>query len=447
MFGTFKADGKTILSEALDGIDSRTYTRTVKPTDLPSGGALRCSGDTDRCETCQSLSIPCTYTLSSGTRAGKKRVRRNADAEADADFTVGRFRTTWRPSSPADNGNGNSTSNSNNRSRRSSSSINKKSQGDDRRSKPSSPKRPSTATEALGTQSPALQKHGVSPVSPSTFATTSWLPNTSVPALAGVSSLFDSNDGGFDSGKGKQPGLEFGSDEMRCLPNTIIPPIGTAAAAQEATSLSSSTSSSPACRCLSDMAQLFEIAAGQILNSRQKWSIENLLIDLEDGIATCKKILVCNVCTASTDNSTLLASVAVQVVGAWETLVNAHLQCKEGFRSSTRTDSISDQTRGLHVSPLDSSEATTVVYGRYEVKSPRMKSLLLSSLLQLHHKSLTDLLGCLRIAVDQKQGASEIVDNAARKVEKINHLLTGDVSRDGSGAAQQNGTKDHVHSV
>ncbi|KAI1827687.1 hypothetical protein F4861DRAFT_330236 [Xylaria intraflava] len=85
MFGTFKFNEKTRLSDATDGIDSRTYTRTA--CDFCRLKKLRCSGDMKSCERCQATSTPCTYTLSSGNGKGRKRVRR----QPFSDSAVGCF--------------------------------------------------------------------------------------------------------------------------------------------------------------------------------------------------------------------------------------------------------------------------------------------------------------------------------------------------------------------
>lgn len=150
-----------------------------------------------------------------------------------------------------------------------------------------------------------------------------------------------------------------------------------------------------------------------------------LLIDLEDGVAGCKKVLVCAECTACSDNPTLVAMVGSHLVGLWDAITHRIMVCQRQNRRGSVSKGSSEQQGETQI-PQPSPQMFQ--YGRYTVQSPEMKCHLLNNLIQLHFNNLSELLSYLKIAVCQKPSALEIVEQAATKAARVGWALRREVS-------------------
>ncbi|KAI1171816.1 hypothetical protein F4777DRAFT_31780 [Nemania sp. FL0916] len=439
MFGTFKFNEKTRLSDAIDGLDSRSYTRTA--CDFCRLKKLRCSGEMKSCERCQATSTPCTYTLSSGTGRGKKRVRR----QHYSDSTIGCFPVETERSD--DTG----------LARQRGSGANQES------GQPSTSRRsePSKFTKAA----PPPESGDASATSMANSAT--W--PDSGPDFSGVLAFADDGDFmGMDDNLDLSEEMLLSENDSRMWdasplhsreylsglsesthaqvgekPKTSREGSGLSAdrplTSREpdfgnivnelrdhsgSNSTSASIASSSTCGCLSNVARLFETVVSRTANC-QGQSIDMLMIDLEDGVAGCKKVLVCSDCTSCSDNPTLVAMVGSHLVGLWDAITHRIIACQRQDRSDSSSKASFDQqdeAQSFQPSPQ------TFRYGRYAVQSPEMKCHLLNNLIQLHFNNLNELLSYLKIAVRQKPSALEIVEQAATKAARISWAMRREVA-------------------
>ncbi|KAI1811934.1 hypothetical protein GGS20DRAFT_587999 [Poronia punctata] len=411
MFGTFKFNEKTRLSDNIDGIDSRSYIRT-----------LRCDGERKSCERCLATSTPCTYTLSSGPGRSKKRVRRHLFSDA----AIGCFPVETER---ADDDN----------------TARQRSAGVNQESARAPTTRPSDTSKKDRTVAP------ISPESsgpPATSTADSVWPESGTD-LSGMLAFADEGDflalgdnsdlseESFLSGHDPRawdpflardylPGLPRGappaSDAGRSL--TRMLQIEESKSGKLASgpgpwdhgrsdSMAGSLPSSATCGCLSNVAQLFETIVSRTASYAEQ-SIDMLMIDLDDGVSGCKKVLVCGECTACSDNPTLLATVGSHLVGLWDGITSRIVACQRQSRASTGSQNSPEPQDETEV-----SSAQTFRYGRYAVQSAEMKCHLLNNLIQLHFDHINELLSYMKIAVRQNPSAVEIVERAAAKATRI----------------------------
>ncbi|KAK3938035.1 hypothetical protein QBC46DRAFT_391194 [Diplogelasinospora grovesii] len=385
MFGIFKYNSTTGDSECISladrpssALSDRAYYQR-SACDLCRAKKLKCNGDEEICDRCGASSSPCTYTLSSGTGAGKKRLRKTF--------------TTAHPGFKA---------------------MEKRGPQVKRQTPAASPAQHSEANDQEGAAFSDL--HGSDPGFSLDLGIDSlWSLPPDAEFLTGNNFTFtlDAIPSGSQLASSplgtvlpppsatptqEQPTLDKSIAESRSTSGWAdVPATPTQGKASPQTTYSTGVQK---CGCLCSILKLFEdtgvrIAAGQATSS------DTLFLCLQHGIQKCRAMLSCQDCRTCNDNPILLATVGSQLVVVAGEIVNRFIQC---------------QSRN--------TVPTVFQFRRYSVECPAMRTRLLRNMIAMHVEDIQDLLGHLQSKVEDKPGPTAMLEEERRKCDRMAWLTS-----------------------
>lgn len=214
------------------------------------------------------------------------------------------------------------------------------------------------------------------------------------------------------------------------LPLTFPTPISTPKTQPAATATTTTTgpiaeTGSTDC-CLGSMAQLLEeIGLRRGAGSQDAAGIDGLLMCLHLGTHACNDVLACARCRLCSQYSMLVVTVLQQlgeICRDLGDLLAAAPQAAEGQQGGGGMDVVAmgESQRGLlqrqrHETLLDG----TIWFGRYSIKTPKMRDSLVQNLIMLHLGDLRALLRRLKNEIGRKRGRWELVVEVEAEVERV----------------------------
>ncbi|KAJ9227108.1 hypothetical protein DTO027B5_883 [Paecilomyces variotii] len=181
------------------------------------------------------------------------------------------------------------------------------------------------------------------------------------------------------------------------------------------------------CTCLNTMVRLLEDVDVNTNDDRERFEFDTNLMCMAQGTKTCSRLLTCAHCNACVDHAMLVASVAQQL-GALAKRLTARLI------QAYHSEGTLDQQRHCHLlrisTPLscDSKERQQedammpedieISLGRYKIESPQVVSRLVSELLLLHLTEFQTLLATMKERIAPERGAWRLVDQAENMIAK-----------------------------
>ncbi|KAH6845617.1 hypothetical protein B0I37DRAFT_447478 [Chaetomium sp. MPI-CAGE-AT-0009] len=192
------------------------------------------------------------------------------------------------------------------------------------------------------------------------------------------------------------------------------------------------------CRCLGSMAQLLE-EIGVRRAGAEDAGMDGLLMCLHLGTRACNEVLACARCRLCSQYSMLVVTVLRQLgdicrdlgdllarslggLGQVQQLLQQRQQ-QQGLEGGSvviggRVDGAGGLPRQGHETLLDG----TIWFGRYSIKTPKMRDSLVQSLISLHLSDLKALLRRLKSEIGRKRGRWELVVEVEEEVERVYRL-------------------------
>ncbi|KJZ77793.1 hypothetical protein HIM_02970 [Hirsutella minnesotensis 3608] len=161
---------------------------------------------------------------------------------------------------------------------------------------------------------------------------------------------------------------------------------------------SSTSNASQHCQCLFSLLRTLEDLGSPATDNATKTSTDDLFQCLEQGIEKCRSILSCSACTTRTTSPVLVVTIVNQLVIVMAELVNRFVQCQS-------RDTV----------------PTVFQFGKYCVEHPALRTRLLKSMIELYVKDLQKVILRLQTSLAGKQGS--ILDDAKHKSGAIHQKL------------------------
>ncbi|KAF4509363.1 hypothetical protein G6O67_003541 [Ophiocordyceps sinensis] len=407
MFATFKFNQVTEGHEYISRThlpplgDHREHTRTA--CDLCRASKLRCSGENEGCDRCLASSSACTYTLSSGMGAGKKRLRKASSLKPG-------LKSGPRPSRtpPTSRNSPTHALHSHLHGGTIDGDSHPPVPSDEPAFLPSPDPWPPLAMDmdALfhGPPDPgdtflAGESFSLCPGKPSNHWGASQIPTPMTDPEAGRDASAT------DTGSVALFDLAHSTDDfMRPSPNDAPTPsmapftgLSTLPLSRDDHS-SSTTTTSNQCHCLFSMLRTLEYLGAETAAGIAATSTDMLFLCLEQGIRNCRSMLACLACNTGASNPILVVTVANQLVAVGAELVHRFIRCQS-------RDTV----------------PTVFQFGRYCVMHPTLRTRLLKSMIELYIGDLNRLITRMDSGLAGKHGP--MLDDAKHKSENMHRVL------------------------
>lgn len=172
-----------------------------------------------------------------------------------------------------------------------------------------------------------------------------------------------------------------------------------------ATSLDSDAPRSRGCGCLRSLADVLERVSGdENSNLDEVGCFDDLLVNLRNGIETCKQVLPCKLCCVCTANPMFVVTIFQQLVNIAQSLCHQLVM----YQHKGKTTSIDD------VPPL-----SDIYVGKYHVQAAVLQLRLLFPIVSMHLRDLKQILEILQDDIMQGTKASRTLSAAAGVVRTV----------------------------
>ncbi|KAK9774989.1 putative Zn(2)-C6 fungal-type domain-containing protein [Seiridium cardinale] len=169
------------------------------------------------------------------------------------------------------------------------------------------------------------------------------------------------------------------------------------------------------CRCLNVMAHLLEQYGVQV--PEVETGLDTRLMSLRSAVDKCDQVLACKQCTASSDNSMLLALVAQQLGTISHNIGQSAVDHDQGTEEC-------DTASGMAGFPYqDMLQPWTISFGRYIVQMHEMRLSLIHHIIVLHLTDVHSLMNRVLDRMKDKRVASGLVTDAEKKTARAIRIL------------------------
>ena len=171
-----------------------------------------------------------------------------------------------------------------------------------------------------------------------------------------------------------------------------------------ATSPDSDAPRSRGCSCLRSLADVLEGVSGDENSSLDEVGcFDDLLVNLRNGIETCKQVLPCKLCCVCTANPMFVVTIFQQLVNTAQSL--CHQLVTYQHKGKTTIDG---------VPPL-----SDIYVGKYHVQAAALQLRLLFPIVSMHLRDLKQILEIIQADIMQGTKASRTLSAAASVVRKL----------------------------